>query len=263
MNPVYDRFSPKSFSLNGKVAIITGANMGLGMAYASAYAKMGADLFIPHLTDDIAEVKELVEKEGRKAVFYQGDLTNKAYRDSIVEKCVAEYGKVDVLINNAGANAFAPIQEFRDEVFARVIEIDLNCSYYLARQVALQMIRQGGGKIINIASIMAFMADHNCPPYIVAKHGVHGLIRYLANDLGQYNIQCNGIAPGFFATEVNAPLRADPNSDFMHNTTRRIPAGHWGELNDLMGIAVFLGSDAANYINGVLVSVDGGFLCTL
>lgn len=257
----YDKFSLDSFSLAGKVAMVTGANQGLGIAYAVAFAKAGADIFIPHFTDDVAEIKRLIEKEGRRVVFAKGDLSKPEYRNSLVPQCVEEFGHLDILVNNAGMNAFAPIQEFKDETFARVIELNLNSCYYLGRQAALQMIKQGSGKIINIGSALSFTADANCPSYVVAKHGIMGLTRSFANDLGKYNIQCNAIAPGFFATEVNAPLRANPA--FNDKITNRTPAGRWGDSSDLMGLAVFLGSRASDYINGWMISVDGGFTCTL
>ena len=258
---IYDKFSERSFRLDGKVAVVTGANMGLGVAYATALAKMGADIFIPHYTGDVAEVEELIEKEGRGVAFLQGDLSDAGYRDRIVDRCLEVYGRLDILINNAGTNKFAPPQEFKDEDFARVVEVNLMSYYYLGHKAALQMIRQGGGKIINVGSVLSFTADSNCPSYIVAKHGITGLTRSFANDLGKYNIQCNGIAPGFFATEVNAPLRADPG--FGAKITNRIAAGHWGEVSDLMGLAVFLASPASDYMNGVMIPIDGGFLCTL
>jgi len=258
---IYDKFSPDSFSLKGKTAIVTGANQGLGMAYAVAFAKMGADLFIPHYTDDIAEIRELIEKEGSRVEFLQGDLADADYRERIVERCIEVYGKIDILVNNAGTNAFAPPQEFKDEDFKRVTDINLMSYYYLGHKVALKMIEQGGGKIINIGSLLSLTADSNCPSYVVAKHGVHGLTRSFANDLGKYNIQCNCIAPGFFATEVNAPLREDPA--FSVKVTNRIAAGHWGDSPDLMGLAVFLASPASDYINGAIIPIDGGFLCTI
>lgn len=258
---IYDKFSANSFRLDGKVAMVTGANMGLGLAYAVAFAKMGADLFIPHFTEDVSEVKELIEKEGRRVEFLRGDLADPSYREAVVNKCMETYGRIDILVNNAGTNAFAPPQDFTDAMFQRVVEINLMSYYYLGHKVALKMIEQGGGKIINIGSVLSFTADSNCPSYIVAKHGITGLTRSFANDLGKYNIQCNGIAPGFFATEVNAPLREDPT--FGAKITNRIAAGHWGDIPDLMGLAVFLASPASDYINGAMIPIDGGFLCTL
>jgi 2-deoxy-D-gluconate 3-dehydrogenase len=254
-------FSMNMFRLDGKVAIVTGANQGLGMAYATAFAKAGADLFIPHLTDDVSEIKELIEKEGRKVHFFQGDLTDTAYMDQIVPECLRVYGKVDILVNNAGIGVFAKFEDYKDEDWRKVIEVNENCCYFLGRRVAVQMMKQGGGKIIFIGSALSFTADRLCPPYIAAKHAVLGLTRCFSNELGQYNIQTNGIAPGFFATEVNAAISDD--KVFYDKITNRIPAGRWGEAYDLMGTAVFLASSASDYINGWMISVDGGFTTTL
>ena len=257
----YSNFSEKSFRLDGKVAMITGANQGLGVAYAVALARMGADIFIPHLTDDIAEVKELVEKEGRRVCFCQGDLLDRAYLESLVDKCVEALGGLDILVNNAGMNFFAPFAEYPDDRFQKIVDVNLNACYYLGRRAGLYMKEHGGGKIINVGSALTFTADCNCPPYVVAKHGVHGLTRCFANELGQYNIQCNAIAPGFLATEVNAKQRENPA--FTQKITARTPAGRWGDVNDLMGPIVFLASPASDYINGWILNIDGGFTCTL
>ena len=258
----YDKFSMDAFRLDGKVAMITGANMGLGIAYAVAFAKAGADIFIPHMTDDISEVKELVEKEGRKIAFYQGDLTDEEYRNNIVPECIKAFGRLDILVNNAGMNFFAPFEEYPDAKFSKIIEVNLKCCYYLGRQAALHMMKNGGGKIINVSSAMAFTADANCPPYIIAKHGITGLTRDFANELGKYNIQCNAIVPGFLATEVNAGQReADPG--FTNKITNRTPAGRWGEVTDLMGTIVYLASPASDYVNGWTISLDGGFTCAI
>ena len=250
-----------AFRLDGKVAIVTGANQGLGMGYATAFAKAGADLFIPHLTDDVSEIRELIEKEGRKVHFFQGDLTDPAYMDQIVPECLRVYGRIDILVNNAGIGVFAEFEDYKDEDWRRVIEVNENAGYFLGRRVALQMKKQGGGKIIFIGSALSFTADRLCPPYIAAKHAVLGLTRCFSNELGRYNIQTNGIAPGFLATEVNAAIST--NKVFYDKITDRIPAGRWGEAYDLMGTAVFLASSASDYINGWMISVDGGFTTTL
>ncbi len=258
----YDKFSvEKTFGLQGKVAMVTGANQGLGIAYAVAFAKAGADLFIPHFTDDITEIKERVEAEGRKVYFLQGNLCDAEYRQACIDTCLEKFGRLDILVNNAGANAFAPIEEFKDSTFSNVLELNLKACYYLGRLAAMQMKKQGGGKIINVGSALSYTADHNCPPYVVAKHGVIGLTRYFANDLGKYNIQCNAICPGFLATEVNRELRETPG--FGTHITERTPAGRWGDPSDLMGTIVFLASAASDYVNGWNISVDGGFTCTL
>ena len=261
MNDEIDRFSMDYFRLDGKVAIVTGANMGLGMAYAAAFAKAGADLYIPHFTGDVAEITEIVETEGRKVAFLQGDLTDSEYMDRIVADCLSTYGGIDILVNNAGMSKFGDFETYADEDYRRCIELDLNASYFLGRRVALVMMKQGNGKIINIGSALSFTADKRCPPYSTAKHGIIGLTRVFANELGQHNIQSNAICPGFLATEVNRELREDPG--FYNKITDRIPAGRWGRLDDLMGAAVFLASQASDYVNGWTISLAGGFTTTV
>jgi 2-deoxy-D-gluconate 3-dehydrogenase len=151
-------FSLKSFSLEGKVAIVTGANMGLGMAYAYAFAKAGADLFIPHFTDDVSEIRALIESEGRRVEFLQGDLTKSEYIDSVVQGCMVAYGQIDILVNNAGASYFADFADYPDSAWQRIIDLDLNAVYYLSHRVAKEMVRQGSGK--------SLMLDRHCrlPP---------------------------------------------------------------------------------------------------
>lgn len=254
-------FSMDSFRLDGKVAMVTGANQGLGMAYAVAFAKAGADLFIPHFTPDIAEIKTLVEQEGRRVCFLQGDLTDPDYRARCVAACVEQMGSIDILVNNAGVSAFHEFDDYPDRYWQMCIELDFNAVYYLSKVVAAVMKAQGGGKIINIGSALSYTSDKMCPPYTAAKTGVLGITRNFANELGKYNIQTNALCPGFLATEVNAALREDRS--FYDKITNRIAAGRWGELEDLMGTVVFLASPASNYVNGVDINVDGGFFTTL
>lgn len=255
------RFSLDYFSLEGKVAIVTGANTGLGMAYAVAFAKAGADIFIPHFLPETDIVKGLIEAEGGKVAFLKGDLTDSKYIDQIVEKCLAEFGRIDILVNNAGISHFADFADYPDDAWRRCIDLNLNAAYYLGRAVAKEMMKQKSGKIINIGSALSYTADKKCPPYTTAKHGILGLTKVFANELGEYNIQTNAICPGFLATEVNRELRAD--QAFYNKITNRIPAGRWGDLDDLMGAAVFFASRASDYINGWNISIDGGFTTTL
>lgn len=254
-------FTMDYFSLKGKVAIVTGANQGLGLGYAVAFAKAGADLFIPHLTDDVAEVKELVEKEGRKVVFLQGDITKAEHRQDIVDTCLKEFGKIDILVNNAGIGRFHEFETYPDSFYQSVMEVNLNAVYYLSHAVAKVMKQQRSGKIINIGSALSYTADKLCPPYVVAKHGIIGLTRTFANELGEFNIQTNAVSPGFLVTEVNAAI--SNNKEFYDKINNRIPAGRWGDPEDLMGTLVFLASRASDYINGWSISVDGGFTTTL
>lgn len=257
----FDSFNMNFFSLKDKVAIITGANQGLGMAYAVAFAKAGADIYIPHLTDDISEVKKLIEAEGRKVAFIQGDLRDKEYINAVVKGCMREFGKIDILVNNAGISIFNDFEEYPDEAWEKCMDINLNAVYYLSKRVADIMMKQKSGKIINIGSALSFTADKKCPPYTTAKHAITGLTRVFANELGTYNIQANAIAPGFLATEVNRELREDPV--FYNKITNRISAGRWGKMEDLMGTAVYLASRASDYVNGWTINIDGGFTTTL
>jgi 2-deoxy-D-gluconate 3-dehydrogenase len=250
-------FSMDYFSLKGKVAIVTGGNTNLGMSYATAFAKAGADLFIPHFLDDVSEVKQAAENEGRRIEFLKGDLTDKAYRKSVIDKCLETYGKIDILVNNAGMGTFADFREYPDDDYARVINLNLNTVYYMGREVGMVMIKQGGGKIINIGSALSFTADGGCPPYVISKHGVIGVTRDFANEMGKYNVQTNAICPGFFQTDVNTAVQE--NKELFDRISARLPGGKWGEIGALMGTAIFLASKASDYINGWYISVDGGF----
>ena len=257
-----EEFSLDFFSLKGKVAIVTGANTGLGMCYAKNLAKAGADLFIPHFIPDVTEVKKLVEAEGRRVEFLQGDLSDKDYIHRVIDTCLEKYGKIDILVNNAGANCFAPFDEFPDEQYEKVIKVNLNACYFLAHEVGKIMKKQGGGKIINIGSALSFTADANCPPYIIAKHGVIGLTRWLCNELGAFNVQANALCPGFLATDMNKGQR-DMNPEFYNHIKDRIPAGDWGDPEVLAGTLIYLASRASDYVNGWYISVDGGFTTKL
>ncbi len=254
-------FNMDYFSLKGKVAIITGANQGLGMGYAAAFAKAGADLYIPHFTEDVSDVKRLIEAEGRKVAFIRGDLTDRTYLKSVVEGCLKEYGRIDILVNNAGTNHFAPFLEFPAEAYDRVLELQLKVVYHLSHEVGRVMVKQGGGKIINIGSALSYSADKNCPAYVTSKHGVIGITRTFANELGAYNVQTNAICPGFIQTDMNIAVSADKT--FYDHITSRISAGRWGDLDDLMGTVVFLASKASDYVNGADIKIDGGFSTVL
>ena len=252
-------FSMDFFRLDGKVAIITGGNTNLGMAYAVAFAKAGADLYIPHFLPDVSEVREAVESEGRRIEFFQGDLTDAEYRKALIADCIEKYGKIDILVNNAGMGIFAPFEEYKDEDFSRIIDLMLKAVYYLGREVGLVMKEQGGGKIINIGSVLSYVSDRDCPGYVVAKHGVLGITQDFANELGKYNIQCNALCPGFFKSDVNAGVP----QEIRDRVSAQLPNGEWGEFGQLMGTAVFLASRASDYVNGEDICVDGGFMAVI
>lgn len=251
-------FSTEFFKLDGNVAIVTGGNTGLGMAYAVALAKSGADLLVTTFDDNTEEVKNLVEGLGRKIIFVKGDLTKSETRDEVVKTCLDVYGKIDILVNNAGTIRRAPLLEYKDEDFEAVMNINLNAVYYLSKKVAEIMVKQGHGKIINIASMLSFQGGKFVPPYTASKHGVVGITKAFANELAKHNIQINAIAPGYIKTANTAPIRADESRNA--EILGRIPAERWGEISDLMGTVVFLSSKASDYINGHVIAVDGGWL---
>ncbi|KAF6634647.1 MULTISPECIES: 2-dehydro-3-deoxy-D-gluconate 5-dehydrogenase KduD [Paenibacillus] len=253
-----DNFSLDFFSLKGKTAIVTGGNTGLGQGYSVALAKAGANLFIVANNDEYEETRRLLEPTGVKVAFYQADLTEKESIKKIVEECVNEFGNIDILVNNAGTIRRAPLLEYKDEDWDAVMEINLNAVYHLSQEVAKVMVEQKSGKIINVASMLAFQGGKFVPPYTASKHAVAGLTKAFANELAVHNVQINAIAPGYIATANTAPIRADESRN--QEILSRIPAGRWGDPSDLMGVVVFLASQGSDYMNGHILAVDGGWL---
>lgn len=254
-----DHFKMTQFNLNGKVAIITGGNTGLGQGYAVAMAEAGADIFIP--TFGRAEwdnTRRLIEKRGQKVAFMEVNLTEPGSAEKVVKEALKQMGHIDILVNNAGMIRRNPLLESKDKDWDQVIAINLSVVYHLSLEVSKVFAQQKSGKIINIGSMLSFLGGKYIPSYTASKHGVAGLTKAFASEMGPYNVQINAIAPGYIKTENTAPVRADKNRN--DDILSRIPAGHWGEPYELMGIAVFLASDAANYINGAIIPVDGGFL---
>jgi 2-dehydro-3-deoxy-D-gluconate 5-dehydrogenase len=251
-------FSLDYFALTDKVAIVTGGNTGLGQGYAVALAKAGSDIFIASYDTNWDETRELIEETGRKVHFLQADLTQKGVVKQIVEECLTVFGKIDILVNNAGTIRRAPLLEYKEEDWNAVMDINLNAVYFLSQEVARVMVEQGSGKIINIGSMLSFQGGKFIPPYTASKHGVAGITKAFANEIGQYNVQVNAIAPGYIATANTAPIRADEarNAEILS----RIPAGRWAAPSDLMGVVVFLASKASDYMNGHILAVDGGWL---
>ncbi|WP_042272876.1 2-dehydro-3-deoxy-D-gluconate 5-dehydrogenase KduD [[Clostridium] dakarense] len=251
-------FSMDFFSLEGKVAMVTGGNTGLGQGYVVALAKAGADLVIPTYNRDWDETRELVENLGRKVHFVQGDLTKAEDRENVIKEAIEAFGRIDILVNNAGTIKRAPLLEYKEQDWEAVMNINLNSVYYLSQKVAKIMAENGGGKIINIASMLSFQGGKFVPPYTASKHGVAGLTKAFANELADKNIQINAIAPGYIATANTAPIREDEKRN--DEILSRIPTGKWGKPFDLMGTVVFLSSKASDYINGTILAVDGGWL---
>ncbi|WP_221893487.1 2-dehydro-3-deoxy-D-gluconate 5-dehydrogenase KduD [Cetobacterium sp. 2A] len=253
------KFLEQNFGLNGKVAMVTGGNTGIGLALAKGLAQAGADIFIYSYTDEnIDIIKEEFAKFGRRVEFYQGDLTKEIDACSAPQKCIDAFGKIDILINNAGTIYRAPLLEGENSGWKNVLDLNLNAVYYISKEAAKFMADNGGGKIINIASMLSFQGGKFVPSYTATKHGVAGLTKAFANELADRNIQVNAIAPGYIATANTAPIRADEkrNAEILS----RIPAGRWGQPEDLAATAVFLSSNASNYINGHILCVDGGWL---
>lgn len=251
-------FSLDLFSLHGRNAIVTGGNTGLGRAFTVALAKAGANVFAPTVTDDGGTTRELVEEAGARLEMQEIDLTGPGAPARVVESCVDAFGSVDVLVNSAGISELAPVAEFGRQQWDPMIALNLTAPFELGWCAGRRMVQQGRGKIINIASLFSFLGGRSSPAYAATKHGIVGFTRAYCDELGAHNVQCNAIAPGYFATPLTEQTRADPALN--QRVLEHIPAGRWGELGDLMGAAVFLASRASDYVNGHVLSVDGGYL---
>lgn len=251
-------FNMDFFSLKGKNAIVTGGNTGLGQAFSLALAKGGANIFMPSIMPDDPEFNHLVEAEGVKAVYMEADLTKPGVPKKVVEKCVETLGSVDILVNCAGICICKPVLEFGREAWDPMIAVNLTAAFEMTHEVAKFMIPQRSGKIINICSLFSFLGGQWSPAYAASKHGLAGLTKAYCDELAQYNIQVNGIAPGYFKTKVAEASMKDPErSKWIVDHT---PTGRWGDVADLMGAVVFLASRASQFVNGHILTVDGGFL---
>jgi len=246
------------FSLEGKVAIVTGASRGLGQGIAAGLASAGADI-VGVGSGDMPETEALVKSFGRKFHTIKANLISQEPINQIVEETIKVFGKVDILVNNAGIIRREDALEFNEQDWDDVININLKTTFFLSQAVAKQFVKQQtGGKIINIASMLSYQGGIRVPSYTASKSGVMGITKAMANEWAMHNININAIAPGYMATDNTAQLRAD--SDRSKSIEDRIPAGRWGTPEDLAGAAVYLASDAANYVNGFTLAVDGGWL---
>ncbi|HHY87272.1 MAG TPA: 2-dehydro-3-deoxy-D-gluconate 5-dehydrogenase KduD [Verrucomicrobia bacterium] len=246
------------FKLDGKVAIVTGGGRGLGKAMAIGLAQAGADIVLVGSSSAERAVED-VRATGRRVIAVKADLLEAASIPRIVETTVKEFGRVDILVNNAGIIRRAPLLEFSEKDWDDVIQINQKSLFFLSQAVAQQMVKQGGGgKIINIASMLSFQGGIRVPSYTASKSAVMGLTRIMANEWAAHGINVNAIAPGYMETDNTAALRADPkrNAEILS----RIPAGRWGKPEDLQGVVVFLASAASDYMHGYTVAVDGGWL---
>ena len=247
------------FRLDGRVALVTGTARGLGRAMALGLAEAGADIVALHRSSS-DDTEAAVRALGRRCHAVRCDLRKASVADltAIVAGTVAEMGRLDILVNNAGIIRRTPALEFSEVDWDDVIQINLKALFFLSQAAARQMVKQGGGKIINVASVLSFQGGILVPSYAAAKSGVAGLTRALANEWGRYGINVNALAPGYMATDNTAALRADPARS--QAILARIPAGRWGTSEDLKGAVVFLASRASDYMHGAIVSVDGGWL---
>ncbi|BDD38412.1 MULTISPECIES: gluconate 5-dehydrogenase [Streptococcus] len=258
-------FSMDQFSLKGKIALITGGSYGIGFAIALAYAKAGATIVFNDITQELVDKGlSAYRSEGIEAHGYVCDVTDEEGIQAMVAQIEEEVGVVDILVNNAGIIRRVPMIEMTAAQFRQVIDIDLNAPFIVSKAVIPSMIKKGHGKIINICSMMSELGRETVSAYAAAKGGLKMLTKNIASEYGEANIQCNGIGPGYIATPQTAPLRelqADgTRHPFDQFIIAKTPAARWGEPEDLMGPAVFLASDASNFVNGHILYVDGGIL---
>jgi len=246
------------FNLKDKVAIVTGCNTGLGQGIAYGLAEAGADIVGIH-NSDTTDTRENIENLGRKFLGIKADLLSIQPVNVIMEKTLDTFGKVNILINNAGIIRRAEAVDFTEKDWDDVMNINIKTLFFFAQSAAKQFIRQkSGGKIINIASMLSYQGGIRVSSYTASKSAVMGITRILANEWAKHGININAIAPGYMETNNTAPLRADEKRN--REILGRIPAGRWGTPDDLKGIAVFLASDASSYLNGFTIAVDGGWL---
>ena len=259
-----DSFIQK-FSLEGKVALVTGASYGIGFAIATAFAQAGATIVFNDIKQELVD-KGLAsyEEKGIKAHGYVCDVTNEAQVQEMVAKIEKEVGVIDILVNNAGIIKRIPMCDMTAAEFRQVIDVDLNAPFIVSKAVIPSMIKKGHGKIINICSMMSELGRETVSAYAAAKGGLKMLTRNIASEYGEFNIQCNGIGPGYIATPQTAPLRERQPDGSRHPfdsfICAKTPAGRWLDPSELGGPAVFLASKASDAVNGHVLYVDGGIL---
>ena len=256
--------STELFDLTGKVALVTGATHGLGMAMAMGLGEAGATLVVNgHSSDEkIARAVDEYRARGITAHGYRFNVTDEAEVETAVTRIDREVGPIDILVNNAGIIKRVPLLDMKLEDFEEVIRTDLTGVFVMSRPVVKSMIARGGGKVINICSMMSELGRNSVGAYAAAKGGLKMLTRNMATEWARHNVQVNGIGPGYFATSQTAPIRVDghPFNDFI---VQRTPAGKWGDPDDLKGAAVFLASRASDFVTGQVLYVDGGILATI
>jgi 2-deoxy-D-gluconate 3-dehydrogenase len=247
------------FRLDGKTALVTGSKRGIGQAMALALAEAGADIIgVSATLEPGGDTEKAVTSLGRKFFPYSCDFGNRKALHAFIEKIKSEHSTIDILVNNAGTILRKPAAEHPDEMWDQVIEINLNAQFILSREIGKEMLARGRGKIIFTASLLTFQGGITVPGYAASKGGIGQLTMALSNEWSAHGVQVNAIAPGYIATDNTAALRADENrSDAI---LARIPSGRWGKPDDLKGATVFLASPASDYVTGIVLPVDGGWL---
>ncbi|WP_435746947.1 SDR family oxidoreductase [Nocardioides sp. SYSU DS0663] len=253
-----DAFSLEVFSLAGKRAIVTGGNTGLGHAFSVALASAGADVFVPSIAKDDGVTARAVTGHGRRYVAMQADLTRPGVPKQVVSRCVEELGGLDILVNSAGICLLADVADFDRTQWDPMVAVNLTAAFEIAHAASAEMVRQEGGKIVNIASLFSFLGGQQSPAYAATKAGIVGFTKAYCDELARHHVQVNAIAPGYFATEITTATRSDLDAN--RRIVEHIPAGRWGDPADLMGALVFLASSASDYVNGHVLVVDGGYL---
>ncbi len=249
------------FKLDGKLAVVTGSSQGIGQGMAKALAEAGADIInfslaLPDGAED--ETKAIIEGLGRRYDFMPTDFSDREALYASINAVKEQYGTPDILFNNAGMIARSPIAEYPDEMWDKVIEVNLNAQFIITREFGKGMVERGSGKIVFTASLLSFQGGITVPSYAATKSGVARLAMSFANEWAGQGVNINAIAPGYIATENTSALRADPVRS--KAILERIPAGRWGTPDDFAGTAVFLASAASDYMNGSIVTVDGGWM---
>jgi gluconate 5-dehydrogenase len=247
------------FDLTGKLAFITGSARGIGFTLAKGLAKAGCKIVLNDIEDKrLEDAVAMLKKDGFKSYGASFDVRDEKMIDEKVSFIEKEIGKIDILINNAGIQIRAPLEEFNSDDWRRLIDINLTGAFLVSKAVVQEMIKRKAGKIINICSIQSELARPTIAPYTASKGGLRNLTKGMATDWGKYNIQVNGIAPGYFKTQMTRALYEDPKFDAW--LCARVPANRWGDPSELIGAAIFLSSKASDYVNGHLLYVDGGLM---
>ena len=246
------------FRLDGKVALVTGGSRGLGLGMAMALAEAGADIVSVQRGENTAELEACISRAGRDLLTVSLDIAKETAAEQAREMALARFGHVDILVNNAGVQRRAPAVDFRIEDWDTVINVNLRAVFLFCQVFGRQMVQQGHGKIINIASLQSLQGGITIPAYTASKHAIAGLTKALCNEWASQGVNVNAIAPGYMDTDLNVALRANPVRE--RQISERIPAGRWGTPEDMAGAVVFLASSASDYLHGHLLVVDGGWL---